>query len=371
MVTVIINLLNRFYYLNMKFIGKYLIIFLIILNLILSAVNADPFVDRVVEVNYGEGAGFGQENFPDIVLGGPEGAGDMQGSLDVLSLGDGGYIILEFTDNIVVNKEGPDFIIFENPFFIGGDPENVFAEVAFVEVSQDGEHFIRFPNDYRPNESKPNSPENWIGFAGVNPVYANSENGIDPKNPDLAGGDAFDLSLVKLDWIKFIKIIDTGEGDNAQRDDNGDLIYDPGTPGGTSAGFDLDAICAIHSIDIITPTPINYPLTVELLLNKSHFNPGDHFQLLLNISNFKYNNSFKLYIIFQVNENYWFYPNWTPYPTFLTLHLNNYQNKTLTILDFIFPQIYETYDNLQFWAGCTDFNNSLISNIDNIKFTYE
>src|SRR5262245_32235493 len=51
---------------------------------------------------------------PGIVLGPPGTATPTTGSLTVLSLGHAGSIVLEFSDNVVVDGPGPDFIVFEN-----------------------------------------------------------------------------------------------------------------------------------------------------------------------------------------------------------------------------------------------------------------
>ena len=58
-------------------------------------------------------------------------------SYDVVSLGSGGSIILSF-DPPFRNGEGWDFAIFENSF------SDTFLELAYIEVSSDGEHFVRF-----------------------------------------------------------------------------------------------------------------------------------------------------------------------------------------------------------------------------------
>jgi len=53
------------------------------------------------------------------VLGPPRGKPGA-GSLHVLSLGVGGEIVLGFGGSIV-DGDGPDFVVFENAFFIDGD----------------------------------------------------------------------------------------------------------------------------------------------------------------------------------------------------------------------------------------------------------
>ena len=77
--------------------------------------DPNPFITEVVEVEFGDGAGFGQDQFPSIVYGPPLGAGPNSGSLDVVSLGMNGFIVVDF-DQMIVDGEGPDLIVFENVF---------------------------------------------------------------------------------------------------------------------------------------------------------------------------------------------------------------------------------------------------------------
>jgi len=56
----------------------------------------------------------------------------------VLALGDGGSATLGFASPIA-NGPGFDFAVFENSF------DDLFLELAFIEVSSDGSHFVRFP----------------------------------------------------------------------------------------------------------------------------------------------------------------------------------------------------------------------------------
>ncbi len=173
------------------------------------------YVSKVVSFSPGEGAGFGElEN----VLGAPGGAGDQRGSLDVLSLGIGGEIVLEIERDIL-DGEGQDFRVFENPFYYGA--QQLFAEPAFVEASIDGVTFVPFG-------CEPES-ESLEGCAGVSPVYANPKTGIHSEDED-AGGDGFDLAEVGLARARFVRIRDAGLGG----------LMSP------SSGFDLDAIAALH-----------------------------------------------------------------------------------------------------------------------------
>jgi hypothetical protein len=183
-----------------------------------------PFVDRVVMFQVGAGGGKGKDKLPKIVTGAPQGAGKLKAGKDVLSLGEGGSIVLEFVDNEVFDGPGVDLIVFENPFLRapGDNPDEGFFELAKVEVSADGEVWFEFPYDTASRK----------GCAGHHPVLANSKsNKISPIDPKKAGGDPFDLKDVGLKVVRFVRITDV-------------LSYG-GTDG--SAGFDLDAVAGVHS----------------------------------------------------------------------------------------------------------------------------
>ena len=184
----------------------------------------DAFADRVVEFRKGDGGGKGEKQLPGIVLGAPKGGGKLASGRDVLSLGFGGSIVLEFVDNEVFDGEGDDFLVFENPFLAapGNDINNGFFELGKVEVSDDGEVWKEFPFDSGTKQ----------GCAGWHPVLSHPDMPeISPTDPKQAGGDGFDLKTVGLERMRFIRITDLN---NAGGADN-------------SAGFDLDGVAAVHS----------------------------------------------------------------------------------------------------------------------------
>ena len=233
----------------------------------------DPFADRVVSFQPGIGAGFGESYFPENVLGPPHGnestAIPQASKSHLLSLGDGGEIVLEFLDNIIIDLQGVDLAVFENPLIAIGDVDYSFCEAAIVAVSQDGETFFTFPYDFTPppEEGRLGRMSDYINFAGIHPVFSNPTNGISPVDPAVSGGDFFDLADVGLAWARFVKITDTGTPDTPTetRDSQGDAVDDPGNAFkddqfGT-LGFDLDAVAAINSADW-TPssTSINWNL---------------------------------------------------------------------------------------------------------------
>ncbi len=195
-----------------------------------SADRAEPsgeqcpsrFATTVESFVAGPGPTFGQANLPDVVLGPPKGAGAINGSFDVVTLGNGGSITLGFAPSSIVDGPGPDFIVFENAFYISGDPSAPYAELASVEVSDDGQHFAAFPCTA--------SEAPYESCAGFHPVYANpEENAIDATDPAVAGGDAFDLADLGLVQARYVRIIDRV-----------DLTGGNGT-------FDLDAVSIVNA----------------------------------------------------------------------------------------------------------------------------
>lgn len=192
---------------------------------------ASRFASRVVQFTPGDCAGFGLSSMPDVVLGPPEGGGNTQGGLDVLSLGKGGSIVLSFEADPIVDGAGPDFLVFENGFYVGNDPTRPFAELATVSVSDDGTTFREFPCT-----AKASSPAPYGACAGWHPVRSSSANGITPFDPELAGGDPFDLADLGLARVRFVKIVDNGEGSCPEKPS--DKL--------TTVGFDLDAVASIN-----------------------------------------------------------------------------------------------------------------------------
>jgi hypothetical protein len=207
--------------------------------LVSTAWAQDPFADAVVSFRPGTHAGFGAEELPDIVLGPPRGSGLRQGSFDVVSLGDDGVIVIGFELPVICDGPGADFIVFENAFRAGSDSGPVFTDYGIVAVSQDGEQFVELPHD----------PTTFAGLAGQTPVFSHPDNMIDPLDPSVSGGDVFDLAGSGLGWAAYVRVTDPG----AAIADAGNLI-----PRADNAGFDLDAIAALHACDpssLSTPTP--------------------------------------------------------------------------------------------------------------------
>jgi hypothetical protein len=218
---------------------KLLLLILIINTSNLFSNEARGFIDTVFAYHFTQTQTIGQgsEYFPKNIFGPPcrIASAQMQAAADsdVVSIGKKGWLIVGFKDKYVVDKEGPDFTIFENPF-LNNATQKVFAEPAKVEVSQDGINYIEFPYDEKTLE----------GCAGVRPVYGKK----DPFDPTQSGGDRFDLKDLGLKYIKYIKITDISEIVSKYP---GSKYYQPE---GLVLGFDLDAVAGLHLSD--KPTDI-------------------------------------------------------------------------------------------------------------------
>ena len=184
------------------------------------------FASEVIAFDAGEEAGYGMDSFPDVVLGPPLGTGNNAGGMDVLSLGIGGTITLGLGGFKVVDGPGPDFIVFENPFWVNNSPAEIWAELGEVSVSEDGETWHVFPC------LVPDEPMTDYGHcAGWRTVQSFEVDDDFILDPQTAGGDGYDLADLGLTQISFIRIRDLAETGTAP-----------------SAGFDLDAVGAVNFI---------------------------------------------------------------------------------------------------------------------------
>lgn len=196
-----------------------------------GVLREDRFITNVVSVTYGECAGFGLPDMPNIIKGPPVGAGDLAGSFDVVSLGIGGEIVLSVEPNAIIDGPGADFIVFENAFFASGNPNQPAADPGEISVSEDGVTWKTF--SCVPPEG---GSTDYGQCAGWHPVYSAPDNGISPFDVAKAGGEAYDLATVGLTKAKFIRIKDRSSSNCTG------IVPKP-----NNAGFDLDAIAVVNA----------------------------------------------------------------------------------------------------------------------------
>lgn len=194
-----------------------------------------------------------------------------------VSLGDGGTATLTFGAPIH-NVPGPDFAVYENSF------NDNFLELAFVEVSSDGERFVRFP------ATSLTQTTTQVGSSGS----------LDPTNlNNLAGkfrvgyGTPFDLEELRdstgldIDNITHVRLVDvvgTIDPQYATYDAFGHIVNDPyptneyATYG--SGGFDLTGVAVLTSLQGIddmmelTPQVAVYPNPTTDYLYVTLVRPG-------------------------------------------------------------------------------------------------
>ncbi len=177
-------------------------------------------------------------------------------SINVVSLGDGGSIVLGFQYPIK-NLAGPDFAVFENSF------SHTFLELAHVEVSTDGVHFVRIPS-----YSNIQTASQVASFESTNPTEIHNLAGkyIQGYGTPFDLEDIIDLTGINLDSINFVKIIDVVGSINTlygSYDSQGTIINDPYPTEFSSGGFDLDAIGVINENNIFASTgkkELNYSI---------------------------------------------------------------------------------------------------------------
>jgi hypothetical protein len=173
---------------------------------------------------------------------------------DVVSLGDGGTALATFARPIR-NGEGPDFAVFENGF------SDNSLELAFVEVSTDGQRFVRFPATCL------TQTETQLANAGQ----------TDPTNlNNLAGkfrigyGTPFDLEELRdstginIDSIVYVRVVDVVGSINPQYgtyDAYGHIINDPWPTPFEASGYDLTGVAVLH--ENTNTSGIDEVMTVE------------------------------------------------------------------------------------------------------------
>lgn len=185
----------------------------------------------------------------------------------VVSLGDGGTATLTF-DGPITNGNGPDFAIFENGL------SDTFLEIGFVEVSSDGQHFVRFPA-----VSEVQTDTQIGGFGSIDCRYIHNFAG----KYRVGYGTPFDLEDLKdsagidLNAVTHVRIVDAiGSIDPtyATYDSQGTIVNNLHPTPFESSGFDLDAVGLIHvgtvsleqketSIFALYPNPATTTITVQ------------------------------------------------------------------------------------------------------------
>ena len=235
------------------------------------------FADGVVDFSPATSTLSADVSDPTAALGAPNigNTGDPDfNPIGLVSLGDplpgesAGAITLSFSTP-VNNSLGERLAVFENAFDFGSR----FAELAFVEVSSDGQTFARFENfsAVTPLGSVPANPA-----TDLLPDFSGNLDFATLPSRDLVSGFAgadlssvgtiFDLSdlendslvldgSVDLDNIGFIRLVDV-PGDGRETDSFGNPIFDAFSPNNPLGGFDLDAVGVVSAAAVPEPSSV-------------------------------------------------------------------------------------------------------------------
>ncbi len=202
------------------------------LTTLTSAAQSYITIDTVYKFTPGSGQNVGQDPmyYPNNIFGKPYSKADSlvpaSNPDDLCSLGMNGEIIVGFKNYSIIDREGIDFIIYEN-VMKNQILNRYFIEPAKVSVSNDGVNWTEFPFDSLTLD----------GCAGTKPtISANLD--IDVLQ---SGGNGFDLSQIGVTEIKYIKITDVSE---IIKNNKKHPFYDV-----TISGFDLEALVGVNFKD--------------------------------------------------------------------------------------------------------------------------
>lgn len=173
-----------------------------------------------------------------------------------VSLGDGGAAVVTF-DGYIYDGPGWDFAVFENGF------DDLFLELAFVEVSSDGVSYFRFPAaSLTPFDTQTGT----FGYTDATKI-----NNLAGKYR-LGYGTPFDLSELAampgldISHITHVRIVDVVGAVNtaySSSDHQGNIVNDPWPTPWPTGGFDLDAVGVIHKKNwISTDNPVTQSFSV-------------------------------------------------------------------------------------------------------------
>ena len=171
----------------------------------------------------------------------------------VLSLGDGGYAILQFASPIK-DSTGYDFAVFENSF------NSTFLELAFVEISSDGVNYFRFSATSNSDTITQTWSAGSTDATLINNLAGKYQSGF---------GTPFDINEITdnvlfdkkhITHIKIIDVVGSIQNQYCTRDINNHKINDPWPTPYPSSGFDLDAVGVIYNQTQVGINEYSFPI---------------------------------------------------------------------------------------------------------------
>ncbi len=184
----------------------------------------------------------------------------------VLSLGDGGVATCFF--NVPISDgAGWDFAVFENSF------DDAFLELAFVEVSSDGEFFVRFPSTSLTQAITQIETFGTLEATQLNNLAGKYRGGygVPFDLNELSGIQGLDIAHVVA--VRIVDVVGNILPEWASFDANDNRINDPWPTAFETGGFDLDAVGVIHNQDNTDVISLNESAAIRIFPNPVH----DHF----------------------------------------------------------------------------------------------
>ena len=165
----------------------------------------------------------------------------MNDNLSVVSLGDGGSAILTFA-HAIKNGNGPDFAVFENSF------DDYFLELAFVEVSSDGERFVRFPATSLTQTVRQIGGSGRVDASYINNLAGKYRSGYGTPFDLAELADSTGIDINNITHVRIVDAIGSIDPQYASYDAFGHMVNDPWPTNSYSSGFDLDGIAVLHQV---------------------------------------------------------------------------------------------------------------------------
>lgn len=213
----------------------------------------------------------------------------------LVSMGDSGVAILTF-NHPVINGDGPDFAVFENGFANPLNDTLAYLELAFVEVSSDGIHYIRFPAVCNIQDTVQVDNFTYSDASLIHNLAGKYITGY---------GTAFDLDELKdsagidVDNITHIRIVDVVGSINPQYagyDMNAHIINEAYPTLYPTGGFDLNAVAVLNnnantSVNSVgADAALIYPNPVKDLLHIKMKTAGNYGYTVTDLSGREINN---------------------------------------------------------------------------------
>ncbi|MDX5428831.1 MAG: T9SS C-terminal target domain-containing protein [Bacteroidota bacterium] len=158
----------------------------------------------------------------------------------VVSLGDSGVATFYF-DPPISDVPGMDLAIFENSF------DDRYLELAFVEVSSDGQNFYRFPSSSLTQSQVQTGPFDFTDPTDLHNLAGKYRGGFgtpfDLKDLDSVQG----LNLQAVTHVRIVDVVGSIAPSIATHDASGRIINDPFPTPFPSGGFDLDAVAVLQA----------------------------------------------------------------------------------------------------------------------------